>query len=177
MDARRGLWAGGTLIAFGVWLARRGGGTLAKAVAAIAVVAGLVYPALTANSSVAAGEGNAQYAEKYETEAWSPQRVAELTAEGRPVFVDFTATWCATCQLNKATTLKSKAVQNAFAAHDVAFLVADFTRKDPVIAEELKRRQRAGVPMYLWYAAGATEPEILPEVLSQKLVIGLVTSE
>ncbi|HBU36124.1 MAG TPA: thiol:disulfide interchange protein, partial [Hyphomonas sp.] len=70
-----------------------------------------------------------------------------------------------------------KAVQNAFAAHDVAFLVADFTRKDPVIAEELKRRQRAGVPMYLWYAAGATEPEILPEVLSQKLVIGLVTSE
>ncbi|CUS55734.1 Cytochrome c-type biogenesis protein DsbD,protein-disulfide reductase [hydrothermal vent metagenome] len=169
--------AGGTLIAFGIWLAKRGGGALAKTVAAIAVIAGLVYPALTANSSVAAGEGNAQYAEKYETEAWSPQRVAELTAEGRPVFVDFTATWCATCQLNKATTLKSKAVQNAFAAHDVAFLVADFTRKDPVIAGELKRRQRAGVPMYLWYAAGATEPEILPEVLSQKLVIGLVTSE
>ncbi len=169
--------AGGTLIAFGIWLAKRGGGAVAKSLAAIAVVGGMVYPALTANSSTAAGQGNAQYAEKYETEDWSPERIAELTAEGRPIFVDFTATWCATCQLNKATTLKSKPVQEAFAANDVAFLVADFTRKDPVIAEELKRRQRAGVPMYLWYPAGATEPEILPEILSQKLVIGLVTAE
>ena len=169
--------AGGTLIAFGIWLARRGGGAIGKALATLAILTGLAYPALTANSSTATGQGTAQYAEKYETEAWSPERVAELTAEGRPVFVDFTATWCATCQLNKATTLKSAAVQQAFADHDVAFLVADFTRKDPVIAEELKRRQRAGVPMYLWYAAGATEPEILPEILSQKLVIGLVTAE
>jgi thiol:disulfide interchange protein DsbD len=169
--------AGGTLIAFGIWLARRGRGALTKVLAALAMIAGLVYPALTANSSTAAGEGNSQYAEKYETEAWSPERVIDLTDEGRPVFVDFTATWCATCQLNKVTTLKSNAVQEAFAAHDVAFLVADFTRKDPVIAEELKRRQRAGVPMYLWYPAGATEPQILPEVLSQKLVIGLVTAE
>lgn len=169
--------AGGTLIAFGIWLARRGGGAVTKALAAMAVLAGLVYPALTANSAVAAEGGNRQYAEKYETEAWSPQRVAELTEAGRPVFVDFTATWCATCQLNKATTLKSRAVHEAFAAHDVAFLVADFTRKDPVIAEELKRRQRAGVPMYLWYAAGSTEPVILPEILSQGLVTGLVTGE
>ncbi len=171
--------AGGTLIAFGIWLARRGRGTLTKVLAALAMIGGLVYPALTANSSAAltAEGGNSQYAEKYETEAWSPDRVTDLTDEGRPVFVDFTATWCATCQLNKVTTLKSKAVHEAFAAHDVAFLVADFTRKDPVIAEELKRRQRAGVPMYLWYPAGATEPQILPEVLSQKLVIGLVTAE
>jgi thiol:disulfide interchange protein DsbD len=171
--------AGGTLIAFGIWLARRSRGTLTKVLAALAMIGGLVYPALTANSSAAltAEGGNSQYAEKYETEAWSPDRVTDLTDEGRPVFVDFTATWCATCQLNKVTTLKSKAVHEAFAAHDVAFLVADFTRKDPVIAEELKRRQRAGVPMYLWYPAGATEPQILPEVLSQKLVIGLVTAE
>ena len=146
-----------------------------KAIAAIAILAGLVYPAVTAASPASAGGSATAYAAKYETEPWSPERVAELTAEGRPVFVDFTATWCATCQLNKAITLKTKAVQQAFAENDVAFLVADFTRKDPVIAEELKRRQRAGVPMYLWYPAGAREPEILPEVLSQKLVIGLVS--
>ena len=167
--------AGAILIGFGIWLARHAGGGVMKAIAAIAILAGLVYPAVTAASPASAGGSATAYAAKYETEPWSPERVAELTAEGRPVFVDFTATWCATCQLNKATTLKTKAVQQAFAENDVAFLVADFTRKDPVIAEELKRRQRAGVPMYLWYPAGAREPEILPEVLSQKLVIGLVS--
>ena len=62
----------------------------------------------------------------------------------------------------------------AFEAADVAFLVADFTKKDPVIADELKRRGRAGVPMYLWYPAGSAEPEMLPELLTQELVIGLV---
>ena len=62
----------------------------------------------------------------------------------------------------------------AFEAADVAFLVADFTQKDPVIADELKRRGRAGVPMYLWYPAGSAEPEMLPELLTQELVIGLV---
>ena len=65
-------------------------------------------------------------------------------------------------------------MQEAFADANVAFLVADFTRKDPVIAEELKRRERAGVPMYLWYPAGASEPDILPEILSRDLVIGLI---
>lgn len=165
--------AGAILIAFGIWLAKHGGGAV-KVLAVLAMLAGLVYPAMTsARPAAAPGEVTA-YAAKYETEAWSPERVAELTAAGRPVFVDFTATWCATCQLNKATTLKTKAVQQAFAEHDVAFLVADFTRKDPLIAEELKRRQRAGVPMYLWYPAGATEPQVLPEILSQKLVIGLL---
>ncbi|RAN37419.1 hypothetical protein HY11_09075 [Hyphomonas pacifica] len=168
--------AGATLIAFGIWLGKRSTRPLLKALAAVALVAGLVYPAVhAAGTAGEAAGGSSLYAEKYETEAWSPDRVAELTAQGRPVFVDFTATWCATCQLNKMTTLKTAAVQKAFHENDVAFLVADFTRKDPVIADELKRRQRAGVPMYLWYPAGSTEPEILPEILSKSLVIGLVS--
>jgi thiol:disulfide interchange protein DsbD len=65
-------------------------------------------------------------------------------------------------------------VKSAFAEANAAFLVADFTQKDPAIAEELKRRGRAGVPMYLWYPAGEREPVILPELLTQELVIGLV---
>jgi len=89
------------------------------------------------------------------------------------VFVDFTASWCASCQVNKLTTLNTKRVRDAFEDANVAFLAADFTRKDPVIAQELKRRGRAGVPMYLWYPAGESEPQILPELLSQELVIGL----
>lgn len=169
--------AGATLIAFGIWLVNRGGAGLARACAAVAILAGLVYPAIHAATPGNTDETATTYAAEYKTEEWSPQRVAELTAEGRPVFVDFTATWCATCQLNKATTLKTRQVQEAFAASNVAFLVADFTRKDPVIAEELRLRQRAGVPLYLWYPAGRTEPEILPELLSKQLVIGLVTAD
>jgi thiol:disulfide interchange protein/DsbC/DsbD-like thiol-disulfide interchange protein len=165
--------AGATGIAFAIWLARKRG-TPARVAAMLVLVAAFAGPALRA--AVPGGtEGTpTAYAAKYETEAWSPERVAELTAEGRPVFVDFTATWCATCQLNKLSTLKTAAVQEAFADANVAFLVADFTRKDPVIAAELKLRERAGVPMYLWYPAGATEPDILPEILSKDLVIGLL---
>ena len=102
-----------------------------------------------------------------------PEAVAEYLSDGRPVFVDFTASWCASCQVNKLTTLNTKRVKTAFEAANVAFLVADFTHKDPAIAEELQRRGRAGVPMYLWYPAGAKEPQILPELLTQELVIGL----
>ena len=165
--------AGAAAIAFALWLARRGG-TPARAAALLVLLAGFAWPALRATVPGGTQGTPTAYAAKYETEAWSPERVAELTAEGRPVFVDFTATWCATCQLNKLSTLKTTAVQEAFADADVAFLVADFTRKDPVIAAELRLRERAGVPMYLWYPAGATEPDILPEILSKDLVIGLL---
>ncbi len=165
--------AGATLIAFGIWMLRKGGGP-ARVLAIIALVAGLAYPAWRANAPAPVAGKSTAYSAKYETESWSPQRVAELISEGRPIFVDFTAVWCATCQLNKSTSIKTKRVQEAFREANVAFLVADFTRKDPVIAEELKRRERPGVPMYLWYAPGESEPVILPEVLTPALLIGLV---
>ena len=114
------------------------------------------------------------YAAKYETEPWSPERVAELTAENRAVFVDFTAEWCVTCQANKLHTLQTQPVTEAFAANNVAFLVADFTNGDKTIALELQKHNRAGVPMYLWYSPGETVPQVLPELLSIDLVTGLV---
>ena len=164
---------GATIIAFAIWLAGKGGGPM-KAVAALALIAGFAVPALRANVPPPPIGTSTAYAAKYETEAWSTARVAELVAEGRPVFVDFTATWCATCQVNKTTTLRTQTVQDAFAKNDVAFLVADFTRNDPLIAEEIRLRGRAGVPMYLWYASGSDEPEILPEILSRDMILELV---
>lgn len=167
--------AGATALVFAIWIARQGG-ALRKGVAAAVLAGAFIYPAVQANvpAAPAAGSSEAAFNGSYGEAAWSPQRVEALLAEGRPVFVDFTASWCASCQVNKLTTLKTRRVQNAFDEANVAFLVADFTQKDTTIADELKKRGRAGVPMYLWYPAGASEPQILPEILNQELVIGLV---
>ncbi|MEL6827961.1 MAG: thioredoxin family protein, partial [Pseudomonadota bacterium] len=165
------------LIAAFVIIARLAGSVttqLARGLAGLAIVAGLIWPLAQARTAVGVEGATEAYAAKYETEPWSPERVAELTAEGRAIFVDFTAEWCVTCQANKLQTLQTKPVTEAFAAGNVAFLVADFTNGDQTIALELQKRNRAGVPMYLWYAPGATEPEVLPELLSIDLVTGLV---
>ena len=98
-------------------------------------------------------------------EAWSPERVAELQAAGRPVFVDFTAAWCVTCQYNKRTTLADAAVMADFQARNVALLRADWTRRDPRITAELTRLGRSGVPVYALYAPGAAGPRLLSEIL------------
>ena len=165
--------AGATALGFAVWVARDGG-MVRRGLAIAALAIGFGLPAVQANVPAGIAAGGEPSVPAYAEAAWSPEKVDALLAEGRPVFVDFTASWCASCQVNKLTTLNTKKVQSAFDAANAAFLVADFTQKDPVIADELKRRGRAGVPMYLWYPAGASEPVILPELLTQELVIGLV---
>ncbi len=97
---------------------------------------------------------------------WSSQRVAALNAEGRAVFVDFTAAWCVTCQVNKRTTLGDAAVLADFDARHVALLRADWTRRDAAISAELTRLGRNGVPVYAIYKPGQALPTLLPELLS-----------
>jgi len=96
---------------------------------------------------------------------WAPGHVEELVAAGRPVFVDFTAAWCVTCQYNKKTTLSRADVLADFAAKNVALLRADWTRQDPAITAALSRLGRNGVPVYVFYAPGKS-PVVLSEVLS-----------
>jgi thiol:disulfide interchange protein DsbD len=86
-------------------------------------------------------------------------------AAGKPVFVDFTAAWCITCQYNKKTTLANADVTADFAAKKVTLLRADWTRRDPAITQALTQLGRSGVPVYVLYASGRA-PVVMSEVLS-----------
>lgn len=97
---------------------------------------------------------------------WSEQAVLQAQAAGRPIFIDFTAAWCVTCQVNKRTTLNDGALQAEFAAKGVRLLRADWTNRDPAITQELARLGRSGVPVYALYAPGATQARLLPEILT-----------
>jgi thiol:disulfide interchange protein DsbD len=103
--------------------------------------------------------------------AYSAERLAALRAEGRPVFVNFTADWCVTCKVNERMALSSGEVSRAFERTGVVYLKGDWTSRDPVIAEALAEHGRAGVPLYLLYAPGAAQPRILPQLLTKGAVI------
>ena len=113
-----------------------------------------------ANAAVPAPVAEARW------QPWSAERVAALNAEGRAVFVDFTAAWCVTCQVNKRTTLGDAAVLADLDARHVALMRADWTRRDAAISAELARLGRNGVPVYAIYKPGQALPTLLPELLS-----------
>ena len=85
-------------------------------------------------------------------------RAARYQSQGRPVFVDFTASWCLSCQVNERVALDQPEVQQAFAGDNVALLRADWTRQDPAITQALAALGRSGVPAYALYAPGQSEP-------------------
>jgi thiol:disulfide interchange protein DsbD len=108
------------------------------------------------------------------TEPYTAARLAALRAEGRPVFVDVTASWCISCLVNEQTSLARQAVQQAFATRKIAYLVADLTNRNPEGAALLKAHGRAGPPLYLYYAPGAAVPLILPQILTEGGVLGVI---
>lgn len=98
-------------------------------------------------------------------QAWSPQAAEAALAAGKPVFVDFTAAWCITCQYNKQTTLADAALLADFQARQVTLLRADWTRRDPAVTTALAALGRSGVPVYVLYLPGKA-PQVLSELLS-----------
>jgi len=105
---------------------------------------------------------------------WAPGKVDQVLATGVPVFVDFTAAWCVTCQYNKKTTLANAEVLADFAARNVTLLRADWTRRDPAITAALAQLGRNGVPVYVLYQAGRA-PVVLSEILSVGEVRGALS--
>jgi thiol:disulfide interchange protein len=98
-------------------------------------------------------------------EAWSPEKEAELRAAGKPVYIDFTAKWCFTCQVNKRV-YKDAALAKLIADKKVTLLKADWTNEDPRITKALSALGKAAVPVNVLYVAGGKEPVVLPELLS-----------
>ena len=123
----------------------------------VTTVASTAAPATAASSAeAAAGTG---------WQPWAPGAAEQIVATGRPVFVDFTAAWCVTCQYNKKTTLANADVLADLQARNVALLRADWTRRDPAITAALTALGRSGVPVYVFYRPGKP-PVVLTEVLS-----------
>jgi len=165
------LFAAAILVALAAWLLgmrqRRGSSSGLLTVTEIVVF-------MLVTVSITAIAWPRDKAAELQTEAYSPARLAELRGEGRPVFVNYTAAWCVSCQVNDKVALSTHEVSQAFARHKVAYLKADWTKRDPTIAAELASHGRAGVPLYLLYGTGGGEAAILPSILTPDIVVKAV---
>jgi thiol:disulfide interchange protein DsbD len=113
-------------------------------------------------------------------EGWqlfSPELLQKLQEEKKMVFVDFSAEWCMTCKSNETLILNSKSVKKAFSEHNVEMLYGDFTRKNPLILEWLKKYNKAGVPLYLLFKPGESKPIVFPELITKKMIINALTEK
>jgi thiol:disulfide interchange protein DsbD len=168
VDSATALLALLLVLAFGLWGFTRQGYTRAVLLAIAALMlAGLVsqWPAAEEAANPAQAQPNNEH-----WQPWSAQAVRDANAQGRAVFVDFTAAWCVTCQYNKKTVFSRPDVLAAFDAKQVLTLRADWTRRDAAISAELNALGRNGVPVYALYAPGKS-PVLLSELPSASEVI------
>lgn len=126
---------------------------------------------LTLSPAAAASEtGGALKAQPFSEAALQAAR-----ASGRPVFAYFTADWCLTCKVNEKAAIERQDVADAFARHNVAVLIGDWTNGDPAIGRFIEAQGRSGVPLYLYYRPGAAAPEVLPQVLTPAMLTALAS--
>ncbi|WP_051234739.1 protein-disulfide reductase DsbD family protein [Marinimicrobium agarilyticum] len=171
LNAAMVLCLGGVAIAFALWLMNRPAGGwaqyLRRAGIAAAWVAAIVVPWQMLTSTP-------------EHDRWQPysaETLAELRAQGTPVFVNLTADWCITCMANEKVALGTEQVNNAFEELGVVTLKGDWTNRDPEITALLDAYGRSGVPLYLWFPSGHTgDGKMLPQLLTADIVEGALRS-
>jgi thiol:disulfide interchange protein len=169
--------AGLVCIAFAAWLhgiARAASPTrrrLATAAAMASVSAAVALGPLAMGATAPAPSAAAAGAVRWEP--WSARRLAEARADGKPVFVNFTAAWCITCLVNERVALRSPAVAEAFARKGVVYLKADWTNRSAEIAAALEAFGRTGVPLYVLYPPHA-EPTVLTPLLTEGTILEAV---
>jgi thiol:disulfide interchange protein/DsbC/DsbD-like thiol-disulfide interchange protein len=165
--------SGAVLIGFAGWILgatrnnhKRGRliGEALAAAAALAVLPGLAAVAVAPPRSIGTSAAESPT-------AYSASRLADLRAEGRPVFVNMTAAWCVTCLVNERVALSSEAVKEAFEKQNVAYLKGDWTQADPAISQFLREHGREGVPLYVLYPPHGEAPVVLPQILTENAVL------
>ncbi len=185
-DALAKLFAGAVLLAMAAWVlgmaqsrhaAGKSGLTLAVTGAGLlALAVGFaVWPGSAASQAGNAAPGT-ESGGLIPHEAYSAERLAAAQAAGKPVFVNFTAAWCVTCQVNEKVAFSTRQAAEAFSRTGTVYLKADWTRRDGDIAAELAKYGRAGVPLYLVYPAKGGAPVILPQLLTPDIVAQSLTS-
>ncbi len=162
-------------IGFAVWIVKRpgeGAARIARLFTGVALIASAVMLtgfAKTSTSSVSDVDESAGL----NSEPYTSERLKELVEQG-PVFVNFTAAWCITCKVNDIAALSSDKTEAVFTDYHVSYLVADWTNEDPTITRALSEYGRSGVPLYLLYGKGASRAEVLPQILTESIVIDAI---
>jgi thiol:disulfide interchange protein len=159
-------------IGFAVWLSKRG---KAEAYSWLGILIGVLSvfsatlalkPATSASALAISHEGGMTW------EKFSPEKLAEYRSKGEPVFVDFTAAWCVSCQVNELLVFQSEAVKEKMRALGFHLMKGDWTNEDPIITQTLASFNRNGVPFYLIYGKGKNTPAVqLPEVINAGIVL------
>lgn len=152
------IWLGRTTTKYRHWVA----GTVAV-VALVMAFSALRIPDTDPTTTESAGAW----------QAFDPQVIQQARANEQAVFIDYTAAWCITCQVNKKLVLDTDEVQELFSANNVLLIRADWTHHDAAITESLSGFGRNSVPVYAWYAAGSAQAELLPQLLQARMIRAL----
>jgi thiol:disulfide interchange protein len=180
-DGLLAILVGMLCIGFTLWLLKNPGVGITRvfkylAGAALVIsalmLAGLNETMTTSTTSTAASSAE-HSSVGLKSEPYSPERLKALIADG-PVFVNFTAAWCITCKVNDIAALSSDKIEAVFKDNGVSYVVGDWTNEDPTITRALSEYGRSGVPLYLLYRKGASKAEVLPQILTESIVIGAI---
>ena len=161
IDVAAAVVIGLVLLVMGLWIWKLNTKPMTRIIAAATLAAALAVPVL----AISEAEVEPDFL------TYSPELLADLRADNQPVFINLTADWCITCLVNERIALSSNKVKQLMADRGINYLKGDWTNSDPQITELLERFNRSGVPLYLLYPRGPGGAEILPQILTESMVI------